>query len=176
MSLPSSHLPRISTRAQNLSPPSIEDVLDQYSDLPNTANLAMGVAHWGPPPSALRAIRALGQDEEGKGREEAGAREAKKKLHGYGPIAGNADLVAALREKLETENQLDLTGTCACVFRLSMGLLVSAPLSVPLFLLYSVKGCTNSFLAPSPPLICRPASHGHGRRQPSLLPPRPRAL
>ena len=107
-------LPRISTRAQNLSPPSIEDVLDQYSDLPDTANLAMGVAHWGPPPSALRVIRALGQDEEGEGEEEAGTRETKKKLHGYGPITGNADLVAALREKLETENQLDLTGTCAC--------------------------------------------------------------
>ena len=113
MSLPSP-LPRISARAQNLSPPSIEDVLDQYSDLPNTANLAMGVAHWGPPPSALRAIRALGQDEEAEGEEEGGAREAKWKLHGYGPISGNADLVAALREKLETENQLDLSGTCAC--------------------------------------------------------------
>lgn len=107
---------RISTRAQNLSPPSIEDVLDQYSDLPDTANLAMGVAHWGPPPSALHAIRALGQDEERGNEEKGDRREVKKRMHGYGPITGNADLVAALREKLETENQLDLTGTCACSF------------------------------------------------------------
>ncbi|TFJ81444.1 hypothetical protein NSK_007405 [Nannochloropsis salina CCMP1776] len=33
-----------------------------------------------------------------------------RSLHGYGPIAGNADLLAALTRKLETENRLDLTG------------------------------------------------------------------
>lgn len=103
-------LPRTSSRAQNLSPPSIEDVLDQYSDLSDTANLAMGVAHWSPPQSALNAIRALGKDED-RGNEDNGDRRGRKqRLHGYGPITGNADLVAALREKLETENQLDLKG------------------------------------------------------------------
>lgn len=144
-------LPRISARAQNLSPPSIEDVLDQYSDLPDTANLAMGVAHWGPPPSALRALRALGHVEEETTEKEEGAQkngsraQEKKRLHAYGPITGNADLVAALREKLETENHLDLTGACVPVNVCTHGLDIPRLFSGTVFLFTILRRRSSAF-------------------------------
>lgn len=114
--------PRISCQSQKLSPPFIEDVLDQYKHLPDTFNLALGVSHWGPPPSAIRTFQAMGQGVEREKYPESRGIETQKEavgdvgkqesrsLHGYGPIAGNADLLAALTRKLETENRLDLTG------------------------------------------------------------------
>lgn len=51
--------PPVSTRAQSLDSPYIEDVLDQFAHVPDTSNLAMGVAYWGPPPNALKAIGGL---------------------------------------------------------------------------------------------------------------------
>lgn len=54
-----SSLPPLSRRALGLASPYIEDVLDEFAHIPDTSNLAMGVAWWGPPPNALAAIRGL---------------------------------------------------------------------------------------------------------------------
>ena len=56
---PPSSLPPLSRRALGLDSPYIEDVLDEFAHIPDTSNLAMGVAWWGPPPNALAAIRGL---------------------------------------------------------------------------------------------------------------------
>lgn len=60
----------------------------------------MGVAHWGPPPKALDAIRSLGED---------------GSLHSYGAIGGTEALVGALRRKLEEENGLNMSRQCVMV-------------------------------------------------------------
>lgn len=69
--------------------------------IPRPANLAQGVAHWDPPPSALHQI------EKGSGR---GGGLAKSSNHKYGPALGLASLREALVRKLEEENGLDMTG------------------------------------------------------------------
>lgn len=51
--------PPLSTRAQSLDSPYIENVLDQFAHVSDTSNLAMGVAYWGPPLNALKAIGGL---------------------------------------------------------------------------------------------------------------------
>ena len=56
-------LPRPSLRAQSLEPPHIENVLERYADIPDTANLALGFSHWSPPPNALQAIQDLMKEE-----------------------------------------------------------------------------------------------------------------
>lgn len=59
---------------------------------PGTISLGQGVVHYGPPPQALDAIReALDRAE----------------THGYGEGAGWAPLVAHIRQKLLTENEID---------------------------------------------------------------------
>jgi hypothetical protein len=55
----SSSTPPLSKRAQGLDSPYIEDVLEEFANINDTANLAMGVAYWGPPPNALKAIGSL---------------------------------------------------------------------------------------------------------------------
>ena len=73
----------------------------------------MGVAHWGPPPKALDAIRSLGginkQATEGEGGE------GKVSLHSYSAIGGTEVLVGALRQKLEGENGLNMSRQCVMV-------------------------------------------------------------
>lgn len=59
MTLAATPLPRPSLRALSLEPPHIENVLDRYADIPDTANLALGFSHWAPPPNALQAIQDL---------------------------------------------------------------------------------------------------------------------
>lgn len=68
---------------------------------PRPANLAQGVAHWDPPPAALRQIE--------KGSERGGGLTASIN-HKYGPALGLTSLREALVRKLETENVIDMTG------------------------------------------------------------------
>ncbi len=88
--------PRLSNRALGTEPAHIEAVLSRYADMsPPPANLAQGVAHWDPPPAALRQ---MGE----------GLREPTN--HKYGPALGENSLREALVRKLEKENGLDMNG------------------------------------------------------------------
>ena len=88
--------PELSRRALNTEPAHIEAVLSRYAHLsPKPANLAQGVAHWEPPPAALREM-------------ETGMEASTN--HKYGPALGESSLRDALVKKLETENGLDMSG------------------------------------------------------------------
>lgn len=88
--------PELSRRALNTEPAHIEAVLSRYADLsPKPANLAQGVAHWDPPPAALRQM-------------ETGLTTSTN--HKYGPALGEHSLRDALVKKLEIENGLDMSG------------------------------------------------------------------
>lgn len=86
--------PELSRRALSTESAHIEAVLSRYADLrPKPANLAQGVAHWEPPPSALRQM-------------ETGLKLSAN--HKYGPALGDSGLRDALVKKLEIENGLDM--------------------------------------------------------------------
>lgn len=88
--------PELSRRALSTEPAHIEAVLSRYGDLsPKPANLAQGVAHWEPPPAALRQMELGLQDSAN---------------HKYGPALGESSLRRALVKKLERENGLDMSG------------------------------------------------------------------
>lgn len=88
--------PDLSRRALSTEPAHIEAVLSKYADLsPKPANLAQGVAHWDPPPAALRQM-------------ETGLTISSN--HKYGPALGESSLRDALVKKLQTENGLDMSG------------------------------------------------------------------
>ena len=95
--------PRLSKRALDTEPAHIEAVLSRYADMsPPPANLAQGVAHWDPPPAALRQM-------------ETGLRESAN--HRYGPALGDGGLRDALVRKLEAENGLDMAGQEVRLFK-----------------------------------------------------------
>lgn len=99
--------PELSRRALSTEPAHIEAVLSRYADLtPTPANLAQGVAHWEPPPAALRQM-------------EAGLRAPAN--HKYGPALGESSLRDALVKKLEMENGLDMSGQEVHAIRISFG-------------------------------------------------------
>lgn len=100
--------PRLSKRVLDTEPAHIEAVLSRYADMiPRPANLAQGVAHWDPPPSALRQME--------KGSERGGGLAASSN-HKYGPALGLTSLREALVRKLERENGLDMTGQEVLIF------------------------------------------------------------
>lgn len=94
--------PPLSKRVRDTEPAHIEAVLSRYADMdPSPANLAQGVAHWNPPPAAMRQIERGGQ---------GGGRLTDSANHRYGPALGLPALREALREKLVHENGLDMAG------------------------------------------------------------------
>lgn len=96
--------PRLSGRVKETEPAHIEAVLSKYARLdPQPANLAQGVAHWDPPPAALREIAR----QESSCMNDSG-------FHKYGPALGLPSLRKALVGKLERENGLDMTGQEVC--------------------------------------------------------------
>jgi aspartate/methionine/tyrosine aminotransferase len=78
------HTP-MSTRMARTEPPHIEDVCDQYADLPDLVMLALGSVYWTPPEDALQdMVSALSQTD----------------THKYGAILGEPPLRAHLTRKL----------------------------------------------------------------------------
>lgn len=81
-----------SERARNVQLPIIPTVGGWIAETPGTISLGQGVAYYGPPPEAMRAVdRFL----------------ATPGSHPYQPDAGMADLRAAFEEKLRKENGID---------------------------------------------------------------------
>ena len=85
-------LPR---RITDIQPPVIPILGEWIRSTPGTISLGQGIVSYGPPPAVLDAVRNFG-----------GALAD----HRYGPVEGQPDLLAILRDKLTRENGLDLTG------------------------------------------------------------------
>lgn len=84
------HLPR---RITDIQPPVIPILGEWIRSNPGTISLGQGIVSYGPPAEALQAVQSFG------GRLED---------HRYGPVEGQADLLAILRDKLARENGIAL--------------------------------------------------------------------
>jgi aspartate/methionine/tyrosine aminotransferase len=86
------HLPR---RITDIQPPVIPILGEWIRANPGTISLGQGIVSYGPPPDVLRAVQAFG---------------GQLAEHRYGPVEGQPDLIAILRDKLTHENGLSLEG------------------------------------------------------------------
>ena len=87
------NLKKMSYRVANTERPHIEDVLDEYSQLPDLTMLALGSVYWNPPAQALKRIT---EDLNLPG------------IHKYGGIMGESKLREHLTHMLQKEG-LDMT-------------------------------------------------------------------
>ncbi|CAM9962923.1 unnamed protein product, partial [Phaeothamnion confervicola] len=100
----SSLRPSLSRRVLNTDPAHIEIILSRFANLPDRpANLAQGVAFWGPPKTALATLAKSDGDDAGKMPPLEQTR-----MHRYGDILGDPELRAAIARKLISRNGLDL--------------------------------------------------------------------
>lgn len=72
--------------------PLVEQLIQQC---PDTISFGQGVVHYGPPDNAKKRLQEIWSD---------------AVHHQYGPILGAPPLQACIRQKLEKENQIDLSG------------------------------------------------------------------
>jgi aspartate/methionine/tyrosine aminotransferase len=72
--------------------PLVDQLIHQY---PDTISFGQGVVHYGPPDQAKKRLQDFWSD---------------AAHHRYGPILGAPPLQACIRQKLEKENQIDLSG------------------------------------------------------------------
>ncbi|BCS35848.1 aminotransferase [Luteitalea sp. TBR-22] len=86
------HLPR---RITDIQPPVIPILGEWIRSNPGTISLGQGITSYGPPPEAMQAVQSFGST---------------LAEHRYGPVEGQPELLAILRDKLTRENGLDLTG------------------------------------------------------------------
>ena len=86
------HLPR---RITDIQPPVIPILGEWIRSNPGTISLGQGITSYGPPPEVMQAVQAFGTT---------------LAEHRYGPVEGQPDLLAILRDKLTHENGIDLTG------------------------------------------------------------------
>lgn len=85
-------LPR---RITDIQPPVIPILGEWIRANPGTISLGQGIVSYGPPPEVLHALQGFG---------------GQLADHRYGPVEGQADLLAILRDKLIAENGLSLDG------------------------------------------------------------------
>ncbi|WP_291984554.1 pyridoxal phosphate-dependent aminotransferase [Luteitalea sp.] len=85
-------LPR---RITDIQPPVIPILGEWIRANPGTISLGQGIVSYGPPPEVLHAVQGFG---------------GQLADHRYGPVEGQADLLAILRDKLTAENGLSLDG------------------------------------------------------------------
>ena len=89
-----------SVRLQNTEPPYIENVLEKYAHIPDIKILALGSSYWTPPTEAIDATIS----------------NIDKKLHRYGAILGETNLINKLKEKFQQKGVslegLDFVITC----------------------------------------------------------------
>lgn len=88
-----SFAPRAASRMQAVQTPVIPVVGDLVRATPGAISLGQGVVYYGPPPAALAAARAFGDD---------------LAQHKYQPVAGMPELVSLIADKVTRENGLDL--------------------------------------------------------------------
>ncbi len=81
-----------SARARNVQLPIIPTVAGWIAETPGTISLGQGVAYYGPPPEAVKAVESF---------------LAAPGSHTYKPDAGLPELRAAFETKLRTENGID---------------------------------------------------------------------
>lgn len=86
------HLPR---RITDIQPPVIPILGEWIRANPGTISLGQGIVSYGPPAEVLQAVQGFG---------------GRLDDHRYGPVEGQPDLLAILRDKLTRENGLDLDG------------------------------------------------------------------
>jgi aspartate/methionine/tyrosine aminotransferase len=79
---------------QAVQSPVIPIIGDLIRSTPGTISLGQGIVSYGPPPESLHAAAAFGRTLE---------------EHRYGPVEGSRELVAAISEKLQRENGIDVT-------------------------------------------------------------------
>lgn len=84
-----------SRRLAAVQTPVIPIVSRWIAQTPGTVSLGQGVVSYGPPPEAMVALRGF---------------PAAPSDHRYGRVEGEAPLVAAIEEKLQTENGIDVAG------------------------------------------------------------------
>ena len=90
-------LPVPSFRLAKVPSPIIPELAALVRQTPGTLSLAQGMVGWEPPESvALAVAHALAA--------------AGPELHRYGPLQGDPELLAAISDKLTSQNDLDLTG------------------------------------------------------------------
>ena len=90
--------PAAARRLAQVQQPVIPVMADLMQRTPGTLSLGQGMVHWGPPDQArVAALEALADPD--------------PRLHRYGPVAGEAELRNTLREWLQQEHQLDLSGS-----------------------------------------------------------------
>ena len=85
--------PPISQRMQAVQAPIIPIIGDWLRRYPDSISLGQGVVFYGPPDAALRAARDY---------------PAEPTAHRYGPVEGEPELHAAIRDKLATDNAISV--------------------------------------------------------------------
>jgi aspartate/methionine/tyrosine aminotransferase len=90
-----SFTPRTAARMQAVQTPVIPVVGDLVRSTPGAISLGQGVVHYGPPSAAIVAAQQFGADPHD---------------HKYQSVAGIAELVELIADKLARENSADLTG------------------------------------------------------------------
>ena len=87
---------------EGVQPPVIPGLAALMRQRPDCLSLAQGMVHWGPPPAVAAAVaEALLNDAAG--------------LHRYGPMAGEPELLEAVRRQLAVRRGLDLDGSALLV-------------------------------------------------------------
>ncbi|MFM8605117.1 MAG: aminotransferase class I/II-fold pyridoxal phosphate-dependent enzyme [Cyanobium sp.] len=87
---------------EGVLPPVIPALAALMAQRPDCLSLAQGMVHWGPPPSVAATVaEALRADE--------------SRLHRYGPMAGEPEMLEAVRRELEGRRGLDLDGSALLV-------------------------------------------------------------
>lgn len=84
-----------SRRMQSVQDPIIPILAEWIRQHPGTISLGQGVVYYGPPPSALAAVRDLPTDPE---------------AHRYGPVVGQPELRQTIAAKLASENGISVNG------------------------------------------------------------------
>src|SRR5688500_6656410 len=87
-------MPPISNRIQNVQSPMIPVVGEMIKRHPGTISLGQGVVHYGPPPSVNQAAAQAALED--------------PKVHRYALAFGVDPLLEAIRNKLETANQITI--------------------------------------------------------------------
>ena len=123
----------VSKRAQTMLPPFIEDVIDSYSNIPDTKNLALGSTYFPPPKEVTEILGdyicpssspspSSSSDDDTNDQNVSSTSSAtvtiplpnntkltpKILFNKYGSIQGQDELLNLIKEKLMEENQLDL--------------------------------------------------------------------
>lgn len=88
-----------SRRLAAVQAPIIPVVSRWIAETPSTVSLGQGVVSYGPPEAAVEALRTFPGNQSD---------------HRYGPVEGEANLIALIEEKLHLENGIDVSGV-SCV-------------------------------------------------------------